>query len=75
MAKSKIDRIGEVMREMVADRFLAAELELRRNGNTQAADALKMNVGYIAAACVNPTHYQRLELDDIIKGHKRAWPE
>lgn len=75
MKRSKIDRLGNAFRRLVENKMAVLELSMRQAGKTTEANAIKDSITFISSACEYLDRYERLEIDDIIKGHKRAWPE
>lgn len=73
--KSKVDLINEVFDRRVRMAIESRAAELVLGGNTVAAQVLLANENHIKLRTIVSCTYDRLELDDIIKGHKRAWPE
>lgn len=73
--KSKVDKIGEVFARRVRREVRFVALELYQLGNVAAAEAMIRRADMIGARMANLDTYERLEVQDIIRGHKRAWPE
>lgn len=75
MNRSKVDRIQDLFRDRLRRAIDSVRLELHVQGKHDAAGLMAQ---YEQALCVrmgSMGQYERLELSDIIKGHKRAWPE
>lgn len=61
------------MYALVVRRVGRVVLSLHRQGLHALAHELDRRCDEIASGCVQHDRYERLELDDIIKGHERAW--
>lgn len=75
MSRSKVDRVRDVFTSRLKEATEGVRLELHNQGKhaeaavvASIAEQLRVRLGAMGI-------YERLELSDIIKGHKRAWPE
>lgn len=75
MNQSKIDRIIEYYELRFNQAVDATRLELHAHGRHSEAATLASVAASVRARMGYLGTYERLELSDIIKGHKRAWPE
>jgi len=78
MAKAKVDRICEVFEESireVIDAVRLAELDAGNGATAAGLARLKDAIASRAKYRVTGNTYRRLEVSDIIRGHKRAWAE
>ena len=76
--KSKVDRIGDVFEEQIKEVIDSVRLAELDAGNAATAAGLARLRDTIAARAkfrVTGYTYRRLEVSDIIRGHKRAWSE
>lgn len=73
--KSKVDRIRELFESSVRRAVESCRLDAHTQGNHGDANVLRQYEDRIRIRAASMGTYERLELDDIIKGHKRAWPE
>lgn len=73
--RSKIDRVQALFAERLRDAVRDVRLGLHVHGRHDDAQVLaSLGDELLCRMCAMGT-YERLELADIIKGHKRAWPE
>lgn len=73
--RSKVDRITDAFKTRVRDAIDSVIIDLHAAGEHGSASVLRSRRDQIVMRTGAYTTYERLELDDIIKGHKRAWPE
>lgn len=75
MAKSRVDRINELVRERVQDAMQLAALTRYRLGDSNGAETLLKQSEWVSCSSQFHGTYSRLQLADIIRGHKLAWPD
>lgn len=75
MSKSKVDRVRDVWGSRIRQAVEEVAFREHRAGRPANADVLMQAAETIRVIACSLGTYERLELDDIIKGHKRAWPE
>lgn len=75
MRKSKIDRVCDLFEARLREAIDEVRLEEHHAGRHGTADTLNSLAGRLGMKLCAMGTYERLELSDIIMGHKRAWPE
>lgn len=75
MSRSKIDRVNDFFTTRLHEALESCRLDAHTSGEHAEAALLNKWAERLKARARATGTYQRLELEDIIKGHNRAWPE
>lgn len=73
--RSKIGRVNDFFEARLREALESCRLDAHTGGKHEEAALLERWTERLRVRARANSTYQRLELEDIIKGHKRAWPE